>query len=129
MPTRAAVRGSSLLQIVALVGASAVLVAAPDIQSQREVRERHIAAAVTDKNDTAIAGLTAADFVVREDGLAREIIRVTPAAPPTHIAILVDDGHYPALAQITNDLRDGLVAFLHKVQAGNPEVALYTLRC
>ena len=127
MPTRAAFRGFSLLQVIALVGASALLVAAPDAQSQREVRERHIAAAVTDKNDAAIAGLTAADFVVREDGLAREIIRVTPAAPPTHVAILVDDGHYPALAQITNDLRDGLVTLLHKLQAGNPEIALYTL--
>ena len=35
--------------------------------------------------------LKPADFVVREDDVAREIIRVSPAPPPTHLALLVDN--------------------------------------
>ena len=38
-----------------------------------------------------MAGLTAADFAVRENGVTREIVRVQPAPPPTHVVLLIDD--------------------------------------
>ena len=37
------------------------------------------------------AGLTAEDFRVREDGVAREVLKAGPATEPLTVALLVDD--------------------------------------
>ena len=56
-------------------------------------------------------GLTAADFVVRENGMAREILRVAPATDSLRVAVLIDNSQ-----EIRNDvidLRQGLRGFVN----------------
>jgi VWFA-related protein len=45
---------------------------------------------VVDQAGAPVPNLTPSDFVVREDNVAREVLRVEPATEPMQIAILVD---------------------------------------
>lgn len=67
---------------------------------------------------TPATGLTAADFRVREDGRAREILRVEPAPPPSHVVLLVDDSQ--AAERSIPFLRAGLAAFVARMTARTP---------
>jgi len=53
--------------------------------------QRGIYTSVLDKDGNPVAGLTPADFIVREDNIAREVLRVEPATAPMQIALLVDN--------------------------------------
>jgi VWFA-related protein len=53
------------------------------------VRTVHVTA--VDRKEVPVADLAATDFILREGGDVREIIKVEPATAPLHIAILVDD--------------------------------------
>ena len=70
------------------------------------------------------ATVGAADLVVREDKIAREILRVTPATGPMPVAILLDNSAAaePAIA----DLRTGLNDFLATLGDVGP-VSLITM--
>jgi hypothetical protein len=93
---------------------------------QRETRERHIYASVTGSDEQPLSGLTAKDFVVREDDVAREVLRVEPAPPPSHIALLVDDSE--VARPIIQDIRNSALAFVRAVMKSSPapQVALVT---
>ena len=76
----------SRLSILAL---ATVLVAVPTLLAAQQ-EERAVYASVLDKSDVPVTSLDAKDFVVREDGVPREVLRVEPASKPMHIAVLVD---------------------------------------
>ena len=63
--------------------------------------QRGIYTSVLDKDGSPVAGLTPADFVVREDNTAREVLRVEPATAPMQIALLVDNSQ-----RSNNNIRD-----------------------
>ena len=46
---------------------------------------------VVDKKDKPVTELAPTDLVVREDGVQREVLRVTKASAPMPIAVLIDD--------------------------------------
>jgi hypothetical protein len=103
--------------VLALVSAS--LLAMPHLLSaQREVREQHVIVTVTTSQRTPVQGLAVRDFVVREDGVAREVLRVSPAPPPSRIVLLVDDSE--AAQPLILDLRKGLATFVRQVTALRP---------
>src|SRR4051794_6605539 len=53
-----------------------------------------IAAVVTDRQGKAVAGLTARDFEVREDGVVQQLISVEARRPePRRLALLLDEFH------------------------------------
>jgi hypothetical protein len=79
---------------------------------QRERREQHVYVSVV-KDDAPVPDLKPADFTVREDGLAREVLRATPGGAPTHVALLVDDGELAQRA--VADLRIALASFVRKM--------------
>lgn len=80
---------STFVRTVAVAAAAAVVAhAAP---AQRGSTERDVFVAVTGAGDKPIRDLTVADFVVREDDRAREVLRVAPAPPASHVALVVDD--------------------------------------
>jgi hypothetical protein len=69
-------------------------------------------------------GLGVDDFTVREDNVAREILKVGPATDPMQIALLVDDS--AAAGGAIPYIRDGLLAFIDALH-GKGEIAIITV--
>ena len=85
-------------------------------------QEIHVSA--VDNRGLPVTGLTAADFVVREDGAVREVLSAAQAEAPLQIALLIDDSQ--AASDATVYLREGLAAFLERLH-GRAEIALITI--
>ncbi len=75
---------------VALLVAGLWIGASVAPSGQRSSRERSLYVSVVDRDGTPIPDLGPSDFVVKEDNLTREVLRVTPAEEPMQIALLVD---------------------------------------
>ena len=86
-------------------------------------QERAMYVSVLDRQRMPVTGLGPDDFIVREDGLRREVLRVAPAAEPMDIALLVDNSQ--AATRAIQDMRLGLTAFVKKM-AGPHHVAFIT---
>jgi VWFA-related protein len=86
-------------------------------------RTRDVYVSVVDSKGAPIQGLTAADFVVREDRTAREVLKVAPATEPLQIALLIDDSQ--AATSMLQPLRESITAFIDRLQ-GKAEIALIT---
>jgi von Willebrand factor type A domain-containing protein len=106
------------LQFAAGVAAiTALSVATTSLDAQRATREQHVYVAAVTGEDAPLTDLKPAEFKVREDGVAREILKATtPAPPPTHLALLVDDSDVAQSA--VADLRIALTSFVKKMMAG-----------
>ena len=89
-----------------------------------QATERTIYASVVDKNDAPVTGLAANEFVVREDDVAREVLRVLPATEPMHIALLVDTSQ--AMEEHMLDVRNALRSFFKRM-GGKHDIALIGL--
>src|SRR4051812_44547519 len=102
-----------------LFAAVATLAATP-MQSQKS-----IVVTVLDQNGAPVKNVSAGDLAVREDGTAREVVDVKPAADPMTVAVLVDNTK-PTMGKDapTQELRAGLTAFVKKIQAASPESAI-----
>ena len=86
-----------------------------------QTEERIIYASVIDEAGAPVTALTANDFIVREDGVQREILRVAPAADALRIALLIDTSQ--AMEPYVSDLRRALRDFVNQM-AGEHELAL-----
>jgi hypothetical protein len=104
---------------IAIVGlaATAVLGAAP-IQ-QRALREQTVVVSAIDKAGAPVRDLTAADFVVRENDLAREVLRAEPASDPLQIMVLVDTS--ANMQVLLPEVRRGLQALTQGVLQNSPQ--------
>jgi len=80
-------------------------------------RERTMFVSAVDQKGEPVEGLGQNDFVIREDGAAREVLRVSPAIEPIDIAILVDDS--AASNALIPRVREALRAFISKMSMGN----------
>ncbi len=104
--------------MILLAAALAVALADTNVASIR------IATTVTDRQGRAIAGLSAKDFEIKEDGVVQKIDAVEARKPDKRrLAILLDEFHVDpadttrvrdALAQFVNSLRDGDLALVLK---------------
>jgi len=74
--------------------------------------------AYDDQTRAPITGLGVRDVVVREDGAAREVLRVTPATSPMAVAILVDNSH--AATDHIADIRRALASFVKALDGVGP---------
>jgi Ca-activated chloride channel family protein len=83
--------------------------------------ERTVYAAVLTKDGMPVTDLTARDFIVRENDLEREVLRVSRATDPFQMAVLVDNSE--ALNPYLVDVRAGLAEFIREM-GGQNEIAL-----
>lgn len=95
------------------LAASIAAVAAAAAQST----ERQMIVSVLDADGAPVTGLGAADFEIREDDAAREVLRVDPAGAGRQIAVLVDTSE--TAQPVTSDIRRGLTAFVDSLHKGN----------
>ena len=70
------------------------------------------------KTRAPITGLGADAFAVREDGVRREVLRVTPATSPMAVAILVDNSQ--AARDSIADVRRALTTFIKDLDGVGP---------
>ena len=113
---------SRVLTCALAVAGSASLVSAQESTSVRSAQEHAIYASVLDKRGTPVTTLGAADFVVREEGVEREVTRATVASEPMRIAVLADTSQW--MEPYINDMRQALRAFF-KEMPGSADIALF----
>jgi hypothetical protein len=91
--------------------------------------QRSIYASALDQNGVPVPNLGPADFVVREDKVAREILSVAPAIDPMQIAVLVDNSQ--AADPFIRDYREAVPAFINALAADETgarhQIAIITL--
>lgn len=94
-------------------------VSAPSAALLAQAKERVVyVSAFDEKTRAPVAGLGVRDVVVREDGAAREVLRVTPATSPMPVAILVDNSQ--AASNAIADIRRALASFVKALQGLGP---------
>ncbi|HUP41281.1 MAG TPA: VWA domain-containing protein [Vicinamibacterales bacterium] len=86
--------------------------------------ERVIYTSVVDRDGAPVLDLTVKDFVVREDGQAREVLRVARDNDPLQIALLVDNS--VSMRPRLTLLRKAVTAFIEATRA-DVQLALITL--
>ena len=101
---------------------AAVLAAAVTLDAQAD--ERVIYASVVDKDGAPVLDLGIKDFVVREDGQAREILSVARDNDPLQIALLVDNS--VSMRPRISILRKAVSAFIDSTRE-DVQIALITL--
>jgi VWFA-related protein len=94
-----------LLALVGIATVPASLAAQPS--------EQTVYASVLDKDGHPVTGLAVADFVVKEDGASREVLRVGRTADPIDLAVIVDTS--AAIQPHLNDFRKALTAFVTRM--------------
>jgi VWFA-related protein len=111
--------------LVALTATSAVRSQDPARRpAASDVRTRDVYVSVLNNKDAPVTGLTVADVAVREDGVAREVVRVAPATAPMQIVLLVDDSE--AMSPALQPMREGLTGFVDKMH-GHGEIGIVTV--
>jgi von Willebrand factor type A domain len=98
------------LFIAAAAGAAAVTLSA-------QAAQRSLYVSVVNESGAPVPGLGPSDFIVREDNVAREVLRVVPAGDPMQIEILVDNSQ--AARDYINDMRSALPAFVEALTKPN----------
>ena len=84
--------------------------------SHAQAVQRSLYVSVLNDAGAPVPDLGPSDFIVREDGLAREVLRVAPATDPMQIAVLVDNSQ--AARDDIADMRKALHAFVTAMTAG-----------
>lgn len=101
-------------------GIAAVVLAAPGHSLlAKQARERVLYVSAFERDSRKpVSGLTPRDLVVREDGIAREVLRVAPATTPMPVAILIDNTQ--AASSAITDIRTAVSAFVKEADGLGP---------
>ncbi|HUL74386.1 MAG TPA: VWA domain-containing protein [Vicinamibacterales bacterium] len=104
--------------------AAASILASPVLlaQTPRAQRERHVYISAAGKDDAPVTDLAPAEIRVREDGMAREVLRVGQATTPMQIALLVDDSDVSQRA--VTEIREGVSAFIKQILDGSSQTEI-----
>jgi hypothetical protein len=109
------------MMLVAVIAALVVCGTA----AEQGADQKLIYVTVADQNSKPVAGLTAADIAVREDGVVREVATVTAATDPGFFILTVDTSTGSSSARDiernVSDLRNGASAFMRQVLTAQPQ--------
>jgi Ca-activated chloride channel family protein len=105
----------SLIVTVALFAAIAVLSTKP--YAAQDVREGVMFVSAVDRDGEPVSGLGPDAFQIREDGIRREILRVSRATEAIDVAVLVDNS--AAASDDITFLRSSLASFVARMAPGN----------
>ncbi len=97
-------------QFTRLAILSAAIVVAVASVASAQPNERSLWVSVVDQSGAPVTGLSTRDFIVREDNVSREILRVVPAEEPMQIAVLVDTSQ--AIRNDVSNMRTALQPFI-----------------
>src|SRR5690606_22313490 len=111
-------RARTAVALVAALGFTTVDRLAAEPQTPPATRRIFVTA--VDNRGAPVADLTAADFVVEEDGRERPIVSAAPATAPLQVALMIDDSGLGLQA-----IREGAAGFVRQVQ-GAAEIAIIT---
>ena len=100
-----------------IAGGAAALLLSVTLIAQAAERVAYVSA-WDEKTHAPVTGLGADAFAVREDGINREITRVTPATSPMPVAILVDNTQ--AATPYIADIRRALTTFIKELDGLGP---------
>jgi hypothetical protein len=101
---------------------------APSVAAQAVQRSMYVS--VLDESGAPVPNLGPRDFIIREDNVAREVLRVAPAAEPMQLVLLVDNS--VAARNYIVDIRKGLHDFVAAMtapseMAGKNRIGISTL--
>jgi hypothetical protein len=114
-----------MLRLTACVVSAGLLLGGSPVPAAAQALERTLLVTATTKpGGEPVESLTAADVIVREDGVAREVLRVSPASDPVLIILVVDNSQ--AARRAMQDMRLALAAFA-KEFAGPHQVSIVTV--
>ena len=102
----------------AVAGAAGAAPPADPAAQQRVARERDLFVTVTTRDDSPVTDLRPQDFVVREDGVRREVLAVRRATGPVTVALMIDNS--AAAAPYVSDIRRALKAFVERLDPNSP---------
>jgi VWFA-related protein len=105
-----------IVTAAAFVIATAWLVA-PDLRAQAASRERTVFVSAVDDKGEPVEGLGPGDFIIREDGQRREVLRVSRAIEPIDIALLIDTS--ASASSAISPIRDAVRGFVAKMAPQN----------
>jgi VWFA-related protein len=94
-------------------------------RSEAQSLERTMYVSVLDQSSRPVSGLGADAFVVREDGQAREVLRVSAATTPIDLALLIDNSQ--AATSFIADFRRAIEAFVTDMGSKGHRIALIGL--
>src|ERR1700710_2893628 len=96
-----------LFQTAVLATALEALVPAA---ARAQAQQRVVYVSALDQSGAPVSSLAPSDLIIREDKVAREVLSITPAQEPMHIALLVDNSQ--AAESFIRDYREALPAFI-----------------
>jgi hypothetical protein len=116
--------------MLAGVSALVALFSLPPAALRSQALERSMYVNVVDQSGAPVLNLGPADFIIREDNVSREVLRVVPATDAMQIAILIDNS--TAAAPLVAHYRRALPAFVETLtrptaSGQRNEVSLVTL--
>jgi VWFA-related protein len=123
-------RVPALSIVVGTLAATATWLATPAASSawpdaaQRQVRDRDVFVTVTNNEGTPVTDLGPQEFVIREDGVRREVLSARQATEPVTIALMVDNSQFTE--PYLGDIRRALKAFVDRMGGKHP-MALTTV--
>jgi hypothetical protein len=114
--------------VTGALGVAALGAIAPDridAAQAGSARQKALYVSVVDKDGAPVADVKPDDLIVREDGVAREVLRVEPATDPMQVALLVDNSQ--AATEAVQYLRDAIGPFVDALTAKGHQVSFVTL--
>lgn len=120
------VRRPLAVAVLCVSGAFAAGASGAGLPEQLSPNQQRAVISVVDKKGVPVAALTPADLTIREDGIAREVLKVEPATDAMEIALLVDTSTVTSGA--VTDLRNSIKGFAAAIWEKSPDtqIALYT---